>query len=154
LPLQVQGLGQGVATLTPKAGFQFLHLGESGFSETGAGGLNLSSASRGTDSFQPFVALAASQKFITADGTLITPEVRLGYDREALSGARTLTVATVGGAQFPVTGIKPSRNIATAGAGLTLQAGPALSLYATYDAVLPTANTTDQTVQAGLRIRF
>ena len=154
LPLQVQGLGQGIATLTPKAGFQFLHLGESGFSETGAGGLNLSSASRGTDSFQPFVALAASQKFLTADGTLITPEVRLGYDREALSGARTLTVATVGGAQFPVTGIKPSRNIATAGAGLTLQAGPALSLYATYDAVLPTANTTDQTVQAGLRIRF
>jgi fibronectin-binding autotransporter adhesin len=154
LPLTVQGVGQGIATLTPKAGFQFLHLGETGFSETGASGLDLSSAGHATDSFQPFVELAASQKFITADGTLFTPELRLGYDREALSGSRTLTVATVSGAFFPVTGVKPSKNMATAGAGLTVQAGPALSLYATYDAVLPTGNTIDQTVQAGLRLKF
>jgi fibronectin-binding autotransporter adhesin len=154
LPLQVQGLAQGVATLTPKAGFQFLHLGEGRFSETGAGAFDLASADRGTDSFQPFVQLAASQKFVTADGTLVTPELRLGYDREALSGARTLTVATVSGAQFPVTGVRPSRDILTAGAGVAMQAGPALSLYATYDAVLPTGNTTDHTLQAGLRLKF
>jgi fibronectin-binding autotransporter adhesin len=154
LPLQVQGLSQGIATLTPKAGFQFLHLGENTFSDTGAGGFDLSAASHSTDSFQHFVELALAQKFVTADGTLITPEARLGYDREALSGSRTLTVATVSGAQFPVTGIRPSKNIATAGVGLAVQAGPALSLYATYDAILPTGNTTDHTVQAGLRLRF
>ena len=154
LPLQVQGLGQGLATLTPKAGIQFLHLGESGFTETGASGFDLSTAGHGTDSLQPFVELALSQKFVTADGTMTTPELRLGYDREALSGSRTLTVATVSGAFFPVAGIKPSKNIMTAGTGLTVQAGPALSLYATYDAVLPTGNTTDHTVQAGMRLRF
>lgn len=63
-------------------------------------------------------------------------------------------MATVSGAFFPVTGIKPSKNMATAGTGLTVQAGPALSLYATYDAVLPIGNTTDHTVQAGLRLKF
>jgi outer membrane autotransporter protein len=154
LPLQVQGFSQGIATLTPKAGFQFLHLGENTFADTGAGGFDLSSASHSTDSFQPFVEVALAQKFVTADGALITPEVRLGYDREALAGSRTLTVATVSGAQFPVTGVKPSKNIATAGVGLAVQTGPALSLYATYDAILPTGNTTDHTVQAGLRLRF
>jgi fibronectin-binding autotransporter adhesin len=154
LPLQIQGLGQGIATFTPKVGVQFLHLGENDFTETGAGGFDLSATGHSTNSLQPFVALALSQKFVTADGTLITPELRLGYDREALAGTRTLTVATVSGAFFPVTGIKPSKNIATAGAGLAVQAGPALSLYATYDAVLPTGNTTDHTVQAGLRLRF
>jgi fibronectin-binding autotransporter adhesin len=154
LPLTIQGFGQGAATLTPKAGFQFLHLGERGFGETGAGGFDLAAAGHGTTGFQPFVELALSQKFVTADGTSITPEARLGYDREALAAARTLTVATVSGAQFPVTGVKPAKNMATAGIGLTVQAGPALSLYATYDAVLPTGNTTDQTVQAGLRLRF
>ena len=154
LPLHVQGLGQGLATLTPKAGVQFLHLGEDGFAETGAGGFDLSAASHGTDSLQPFVALALSQKFVTADGTLITPELRLGYDREALAGSRTLTVATVSGAFFPVTGVKPSKNIMTAGAGFTVQAAPALALYATYDAVLPAGNTTEHTIEAGLRIRF
>ena len=154
LPLQVQGLGQGLATLTPKTGVQFLHLGENGFTETGAGGFDLSAASHGTDSLQPFVALALSQKFVTADSTLITPELRLGYDREALAGSRILTVATVSGAQFPVSGIKPSKNIMTAGAGFTVQAAPALALYATYDAVLPIGNTIDHTVQAGLRLKF
>ena len=84
-----------------------------------------------------------------------TPEVRaLAGDREALSGSRTLTVATVSGVQFPVIGVRPSKNILTAGAGLTVDYAPSLALYATYDAIVPTGNTTDQTVQAGLKIRF
>jgi outer membrane autotransporter protein len=51
-------------------------------------------------------------------------------------------------------GVAPSRDIVTAGFGLTMQAGPALSFYANYDAVLRTGDTSDQTVQAGLRWRF
>ena len=42
----------------------------------------------------------------------------------------------------------------TGGLGLTIQVGPNLSFYATYDAILPTGNTIAQTVQAGLRWRF
>jgi uncharacterized protein with beta-barrel porin domain len=33
-------------------------------------------------------------------------------------------------------------------------AGPNLSLYADYDGVMPTGNTTDHTLQAGLRWKF
>jgi hypothetical protein len=33
-------------------------------------------------------------------------------------------------------------------------ASPNFSLYATYDATLPTANITAQTIQAGLKYRF
>jgi fibronectin-binding autotransporter adhesin len=154
LPLQVSGFGQGVATLTPKTGVQYLHLDENAFNETGAAGFDLSSGGHSTDSLQPFVAVSASQKFVTNGGMWITPEVRLGYDREVLSGARTLTVATVTGALFPVTGVKPSKDIFTTGAGLTIDYQPNLALYATYDAIVPTGNTTDQTVEAGLRVRF
>jgi len=81
-------------------------------------------------------------------------ELRLGYAYEAESNARLLTVTTVGGANFPVSGVAPSRNQLTGGLGLSMVAGPNLSLYATYDAILPTGNTTEQTVQAGLRWRF
>jgi outer membrane autotransporter protein len=154
LPLQVAGFGQGVATLTPKTGLQYLYLDEGAFNETGAAGFDLSSGGKSTSSLQPFVALSAAQKFVTAGGMVMTPEVRLGYDREVLSGARTLTVATVTGVTFPVTGIKPSKDIFTTGAGLSVDYAPNLVLYATYDAIVPTGNTTDQTVQAGLRIRF
>ena len=34
---------------------------------------------RMTASFQPYVSFAAAQKFVTADGTEVTPELRLGY---------------------------------------------------------------------------
>jgi outer membrane autotransporter protein len=80
--------------------------------------------------------------------------LRLGYAYEALSNSRLLTVTTVGGASFPVTGVAPSRSQLTGGVGLSVVAGPNLSVYANYDALLPTGNTTDQTIQAGLRWRF
>ena len=46
------------------------------------------------------------------------------------------------------------RDAVTAGVGVTVEAGPALSLYANYDSALRTGNTTDQTLSAGLRWRF
>ncbi|MBV8779128.1 MAG: autotransporter outer membrane beta-barrel domain-containing protein, partial [Alphaproteobacteria bacterium] len=74
---------------------------------------------------------------------------------EALGGARALTVATVaGGIVFPVVGVRPSKDILTAGAGITMDYAPNLALYATYDGIMPTGNTTDHTVQAGVRIKF
>ena len=154
LPLRVEGLARGLATLTPKVGAQFLHLDENSFAETGAAGFDLAAPGHATDSLQPYVQLALAQTFVTVDGTIVTPELRAGYNREAMSGVRALTVATIDGSQFPVTGIRPSKNIATAGFGLTAQSDPALSLYATYDAMLPIGNTTEHTVQAGLRWRF
>ena len=44
----LQPLRQGIATLTPKAGVQFLHLGENGFTETGASGFDLSATGHST----------------------------------------------------------------------------------------------------------
>ena len=54
----------------------------------------------------------------------------------------------------PTSPLKPSRNPLTGGLGLIMHAGPNLSFYANYNAVLPTDNTTDQTIQAGPRWRF
>jgi outer membrane autotransporter protein len=154
LPLTVQGLSGGTATLTPKVGFQFVHLSEGSFADSGASGFDLASGSRSTDSFQPYIGAAAAQKFITASGTEVTPELRLGYAYEALANSRLLTVTTASGFNFPVTGVAPSRSQLNTGIGVSVVAGLNLSLYANYDAVLPTGNTISQTIQAGLRWRF
>jgi len=154
LPLQIQGYGGGTAILTPKAGLQFVHLSENALAETGASGFNLGAGGHGTDSVQPYVGAALAQKFVADSGAEITPELRLGYTYEAESNARLLTVTTVGGANFPVSRVGPSRNQLIGGLGFSMIAGPNLSVYATYDAVLPTGNTTEQTVQVGLRWRF
>ncbi|HEX3882272.1 MAG TPA: autotransporter-associated beta strand repeat-containing protein, partial [Stellaceae bacterium] len=154
LPQPIRGLSGGVATLTPKVGLQFVHLSEAAFADTGASGFDLSAGGHGTDSLQPYIGAALSQKMTSESGTVITPELRLGYAYEALSNARLLTVTTASGASFPVTGVAPSRSQVTAGIGLTMTAGPNMSLYADYDALLPTGNITSQTVQAGFRWRF
>ena len=153
-PLPIQGLGGGIATMTPKLGVQYLHLSEDSFAESGAGGFNLSSASRSTDSLQPYVGYAISQKFVTDGGTQFTPELRLGYARETLGSSHSMVVTTLSGANFPVTGVKPSRDMLTASAGVTVLAGPNLSFYANYDTTIRTGNTSDHTVSAGLRWRF
>lgn len=48
----------------------------------------------------------------------------------------------------------PPKDIVTAGFGVTMQAGPTLSLYANYDTSVHIGNTTDQTLSGGLRWRF
>ena len=149
LPLDLGGL-----SMMPRAGIQFVNLFEGNFTESGADGFNLANAGRNTDSLQPYVAFSARRSFTGDESTAVTPELRLGYTREALSNNRLLTVATVGGVDFPVQGVRPSKNMLTAGVELTMQAGTNLYLYADYDAVVPTGNTAYQVVSDGLRIRF
>jgi outer membrane autotransporter protein len=153
LPLAITGLG-GPATLTPKAGLRFLYLSEDGFGETGADGFDLSNNGRSTASVQPLVGIDASEMFVAPDGTEITPEVGLAYAHEAADDGRTLTVGTVGGTSFLVQGVKPSRDMLEARAGITARARDDLFLYATYDSVLRTGNTAAQVIEAGLRLRF
>jgi fibronectin-binding autotransporter adhesin len=153
LPTPVTGIA-GTAVVTPKIGVQFLHLTENGFKETGAGSFDLSSRGNDTDSAQPYLGLAASERFVTADGTEVTPEIRLSYNREVLSNKRVITVAAIDGTAFLVQGVRPSRDMLRAGVGVTLRARDNILLYANYDAILPTGNTSRHTVAAGLRVRF
>ena len=153
LPTPVAGLA-GTAVVTPKIGVQFLHLTEDGFSETGAAGFDLSSRGHDTDSVQPFLGVAAAEKFLTADGNQITPEIRLGYSREMLNTNRILAVAATDGTLFVARGVKPSRDMLLAGVGVTLRARDNVFLYANYDAILPTGNTSNHAVSGGLRVRF
>ena len=152
-PIPVPGLF-GLATLTPKLGIQYLNLHETRFHETGGNAFGLSASSNDTDSLQPFAAFAAAEKFITPDGSEITPELRLGYSREVLNNNRVLAIAATDATPFLARGVRPSRDMVTVGIGFTVRTQDNIFAYANYDAVLPTGNTSDQTISAGLRIRF
>jgi fibronectin-binding autotransporter adhesin len=153
LPTSIAGIA-GTAVVTPKMGVQFLHLTEDGFTETGAAGFDLSSSGHDTDSVQPFLGVAAAEKFLTTGGHQITLEIRLGYSREMLNTNRILAVAAADGTPFVARGIRPSRDMLIAGVGVTLRARDTVFLYANYDAILPTGNTSNHAVSAGLRVRF
>ena len=144
----------GEAVVAAKAGLQYLHLSENGFAEGGADGMDLSSGNRSADSLEPYVRLSAVREFVTAGGLAVAPVLRLGYAREVLSNSRAVTVTAIDGAAFLVEGVKPSRDMLTAGVGATVRARDDLLLFARYDALLPVGNTIDHTVSAGLRLRF
>ncbi len=63
-------------------------------------------------------------------------------------------MATLDSSNFLVQGVNPSKNMLTAGFGVTVRAREDVFLYANYDALVRTGNTGVQTVSAGLRIRF
>lgn len=111
-------------------------------------------AAKTPDSAQPYLGAAAAEKFVSEDGTVIIPEIRLAYGREMLSINRVITLAATDGTLFLAPGVKPSRDMLTAGIGVTVHAQDNILLYASYDATLRTGNTSDHAAGAGFRLRF
>lgn len=147
LPFEADGI-----RVTPKFGLQFVHLAEDAFADSGSSAL--SAGDHSTDSLQPFIGASLGRPFLTDAGMVITPEVRFGYNREVLSNSRVVNVTTGTGTILPIAGVRPSKDVLTAGAGLAIRDSEAVTLYARYDAILHTGNTSDHTVSAGVRIRF
>ena len=80
--------------------------------------------------------------------------LRLGYSRELASNKRLVNVAAADGTPFVVSGVNPSRDMLTAGLGVTLRAQANIFVYANYDALVSIGNTSGHIVSAGLRVRF
>jgi fibronectin-binding autotransporter adhesin len=144
----------GWATLTPKLGFQYLHISESGYSESGAGANNLTVGSHDTDSLRPQVGASLEREFTTDDGTRIVPEARASYSREILDVRHNVIEQDASSTPTTVVGLNPARNIAGLGAGVAIAATDRLSFYASYDANLSPGDATVQTLAAGFRIKF
>jgi outer membrane autotransporter protein len=70
--------------LTPKAGVDYVHLFEDGFSESGSPGFDLIGAHRNSDSLRPFIGGAAAKSFTSDDGLVVTPVLDLAYSHELM----------------------------------------------------------------------
>jgi autotransporter-associated beta strand protein len=142
----------GDITVQPAAGITYTHLFENTFTETGAGGFNLTNPTRDTDSLRPFVSASASQAFMTGGGMRIVPEADISYSYETMSNPPSLV--QVGGGSFTVAGATPSRNQLQIGGGVTMTMTNQLALHAAYHVVLPTGNLVEHIVEAGASYRF
>lgn len=145
-------LALGGLTLTPAAGFAYVHLYETGYTESGALGNNLTVSSRNSDSLRPFIGMTASRMLTTDGGTRLLPEADLTYSHELFNTPPSLV--QVGGGSFTVSSLAPSRDELTVGAGITARATDRLLVTGDYHAVLPTGNLLAQIVSVGLRYNF
>ncbi|MFC3231554.1 autotransporter domain-containing protein [Marinibaculum pumilum] len=141
--------------LTPVASLQALRLDTGGYTETGAGALNLAVSGDRVSSVKSGLGLSLATPFMLDDGRRITPEVRGRWLHEFADTNVSVDsrFATAGGAAFQVASDSLGRDAAVLGAGLQAELGPRLGFAAGYDVQLQSGLTV-HAVTAKLRLGF
>ncbi|HVH79092.1 MAG TPA: autotransporter outer membrane beta-barrel domain-containing protein, partial [Stellaceae bacterium] len=139
--------------IEPSADLGFDHVDHAAYTESGT--LGLAVGGNSVDSLRLGLGVRAQTAIAIGDGYTLRPEARLRFEHHALDEQPVGAGAFAAEPLFPFTiaGVKPGREAGIAGAGLTLDHGPALALYADYTAELRTRETV-QAVLAGVRIRW
>jgi subtilase-type serine protease len=144
----------GIVVIQPLAAFQAVYLMQDGYTETGAGDLNLIVDSQDTGSYQSYLGLRIS-KAITMGKFVLTPDARAKWAHEFSSDDHLINAkfSSAGSGSFTVEADRPSRDTAIVGVGLTGRFNKNLSMYIQYDAEL-NRDYTNHTGMLGLRFSW
>ena len=121
-------------TVKPLAGFQYAHLSENAFTETGSDSLALGVPARGYDSIRPYLGVEGTKYFALDQDLGLLPRLNLSTSQE-LANAAPAYQATLNGAPespFDVTGLNPSATVIGLEAGAKLVFGKQFNLFANY----------------------
>jgi fibronectin-binding autotransporter adhesin len=141
-------------TVTPAATLFYSQVWVGGFSESGAGSLNLHVDSQSANSVQTGVGLRLSRPFQSGQ-TLVLPQLYAFYQHEFANDSRGLDARLAqAGSTFAFQTDSPSRNFAVLGSGLALGLRKNLTLQANYNAEVGRGGYTPMMVSAGLRYEF
>lgn len=126
---------QGGSLVTgPYFGIDYLRGTISAFSETGAGGIGaLSYGSQSYDSLVTRVGWSATKTFLT-EWARITPQIRLGYERQNFNNNNGTSVQLVNTPAFQLSSNsqRPGQDYLVAGAGVNFQFTDRCSMLLTY----------------------
>ncbi len=145
--------------LDPEAGFDYTHLAQDGYNESGGGVYNLNVADQVVDSFRTKVGFRALGDY-KWDGIRFSPEIHADWYHECLDADRGVNVGTPGApvlGSFVVQTDKPERDFALVGAGLSAtpaELHDAITFFVNYDAQVGQADYIAHTFNGGLRIGF
>jgi outer membrane autotransporter protein len=146
----------GGVAVVPFAAGDYIHLAQAGFSEIGAGALDLAVAPSSFDSFQPELGVRVSREVTLDSGTRLRPELRLGLRREVLNitanTSSQLTAAASAGS-FTAQGVALDRTIGDFGVRLVARRPDALEFSFAFDARV-SGNQNNETLGLGLRYSF
>ncbi len=141
-------------TVTPAVSLSYSQAWVDGFTENGAGALNLNVNAQSADSVQTGLGLRLSRPFRTGR-ILVLPQIYAFYQHEFANNSRSLDARLAqAGNTFSFQTDSPSRNFAVLGAGLALGLRSNLTLQANFNAEVGRAGYTPMMVSAGLRYEF
>jgi outer membrane autotransporter protein len=140
--------------LTPAATLFYTRAWVPGFTETGAGSLNLHVNSQNADSLQSGLGARLSCPFKIKEAVML-PQVSVFYQHEFANHSRGLDARlTQAGSTFGFQTDSPRRDFAVLGAGLSLHLKKNVSLQANYNVEVGRGNYTPHFISAGLRWEF
>ena len=129
-------------TLTPMAGLQYNYLDLDKYTETGAGGANLTVKSKSMSTVDASVGGKATYTLPLDNGGTLKPNVHANYVyRMGDDTLATTSNFTGGGASFATTGVKSDRSSVNLGTGLLLTTASGVDLSAEYNADLRSSLT-------------
>jgi len=140
--------------LTPSATLGYSALWVGGFTEQGAGSLNLKVASQSADSLQTGLGGRLTVPFEVGSVTLV-PQGYAFYQHEFSNGSRSLNAnLSQGSSTFNFQTDAAKRNFAVVGANVTVGIKKNLYAQVNYNAEVGRGNSTAQNLNAGLRLEF
>jgi outer membrane autotransporter protein len=129
-------------TLTPVAGLQYNYLDLDKYTETGAGGANLTVKSKSMSTVDASVGGKAAYTMPLENGGTLKPSVHAKYVyRMGDDTLETTSNFTGGGNAFNTTGVKSDRSSVNLGTGLLLTTAAGMDLSAEYNADLRSSLT-------------
>jgi len=140
--------------LTPSATLAYSALWVGGFTEQGAGSLNLKIASQTADSLQTGLGARLTVP-LQAGSVKVVPQGYAFFQHEFANGSRGLNASlSQGSSTFNFQTDATKRNYALVGGGVTVGLKQNLYAQANYNAEVGRGNSTVQSVNAGLRFEF
>jgi uncharacterized protein with beta-barrel porin domain/subtilisin family serine protease len=138
----------------PAFSLQYVRGERDGYSETGAGALNLTLDRQVTESLRGSLGGRVSRGWETAWG-LIIPGVRAAYSHEFGAGAKTVQAALAqGSAPFSVESASPARHLALFGADVTALFSGGVQAFLGYNGQIGSERYQAHGVSGGVRIAF
>lgn len=145
----------GNASFGPTVGIRYARVNIDGYTEEGAGSLNMKVEDQDAESLVLSVGAQASVAFDTGIGRVI-PNVRASYEHELADDSREIETELVTQPGIPIatTTDEPDRDYAKLGAGVQVQFSENVSGSLDYQVVLGREDYSDQAVRAEIRYQF
>ena len=146
---------QTAASVTPFARFQGSTNSQFGFTESGAGSLNLNVAPQTTGSARSTLGAEFAGAFGPDGREKLAVQIRLGWAHEYADTTRPVTASFAGapGANFTVFGAAPQRDGAAFSLAANTVVAPGTSLYVRYDGETG-SGITNHVLNGGLRLTW
>jgi len=141
--------------IEPSVGLQYISVSRDGFTETGAGSLNLKVDDQDYDSIQSSLGVRVAKPMKLDSGVVLVPEARAAWVHELGDERADMTAAFASATanKFTVSGAESGSDSGILGVGVRAQLPSSFDLFADYTSQF-NADQVDHSLSVGVKVKF